>query len=172
MSLEIERKFLLKEYPEQLIQDGKLKVISEQVIDQTYLAIHEDQELRVRQIVDKHSGDVMYTHTFKKGHGLVREEVEYSISDGIYEQIISAFDLIPLIKTRTTAQWENIRLEIDQYHQIDFIVLEVEFQSEKEATEFNIPHWFGEDISTDRRFSNKKVWSDLQRNRNSSDLHI
>lgn len=172
MSLEIERKFLLKEYPEQLIKDGKLKVISEQVIDQTYIAMDEDQELRVRRIVDKLSGDVTYTHTFKKGHGLIREEVEYSISGGIYEQIIGTFNLIPLIKTRTTAHWEDIRVEIDQYDQIDFIVLEVEFTSEKEATEFNTPHWFGEDISTDRRFSNKKVWSELQRNRNSNDLHI
>ncbi|MNW45315.1 CYTH domain protein [compost metagenome] len=172
MSLEIERKFLLKEFPEQLIKDGKLKVISEQVIDQTYLAIHEDQELRVRKIVDAISGEVTYTHTFKKGHGLIREEVEYSISGGIYEQMVSSLNLIPLIKTRTTAQWEDIKVEIDQYHQIDFIVLEVEFESEREATEFNIPYWFGEDISSNRQFSNKTVWRELQRNRNSYDLHI
>ncbi|MNI23204.1 CYTH domain protein [compost metagenome] len=172
MSLEIERKFLLNEYPEQLIKDGKLKVISEQMIDQTYIAMDEDQELRVRKIVDKLSEDVTYTHTFKKGNGLVREEVEYSISGGIYEQIISAFNYIPLMKTRTTAQWEGITVEIDQYHQIDFIVLEVEFESEKEAAEFDTPYWFGEDISSNRQFSNKTVWEELQRNRNGYDLHI
>ncbi|MMZ61573.1 CYTH domain protein [compost metagenome] len=172
MSLEIERKFLLKEYPEHLIKDGKLKVISQQMIDQTYIAMDEDQELRVRKIVDKLSGDVTYTHTFKKGNGLVREEVEYYISGGIYERIVSAFNYIPLMKTRTTAQWEDIVIEIDQYHQIDFIVLEVEFKSEKEASEFDTPYWFGEDISSNRQFSNKTVWEELQRNRNGYDLHI
>ncbi|SDF21141.1 CYTH domain-containing protein [Fontibacillus panacisegetis] len=172
MSLEIERKFLLKEFPEQLIKEGQLKVISEQVIDQTYIAMDEDQELRVRKIVDKLSGDVTYTHTFKNGNGLVREEVEYSISGEIYEQIFSAFNFTPLIKTRTTAQWEGITVEMDQYHQIDFIVLEVEFTSEQEAAEFHIPYWFGEDISSNRQFSNKTVWRELQRNNNSHDLHI
>ncbi|MNC57505.1 hypothetical protein D3C75_1071720 [compost metagenome] len=132
----------------------------------------EDQELRVRKIVDKLTGDVTYTHTFKKGNGLIREEVEYSISGGIYEQIFSAFNLIPLIKTRTTAQWEDIKVEIDQYHQIDFIVIEVEFTSEQDAKEFNTPYWFGEDISSNRQFSNKTVWRELQRNKNSHDLHI
>lgn len=172
MSLEIERKFLLKEFPTQLIQEGKLNVISEQVIDQTYLAIHEDQELRVRKIVDKISGAATYTHTFKKGHGLIREEVEYTISEGIYDQVVNAHQLIPLIKTRTTAQWNDISIEIDHYHQIQLMVLEVEFNTEEEALTFIAPDWFGEDISTDRRFSNKTVWRDLQRNRNSSDLHI
>lgn len=172
MSLEIERKFLLKEFPQQLIKEDRLQIISEQVMDQTYLAIHEDQELRVRKIVDKASGDTTYTHTFKKGHGLIREEVEYSISGGIYDQMINALNFVPLIKTRTTARWGDMTIEIDHYHQIQLMVLEVEFKTEEEALAFTAPDWFGEDISTDRRLSNKTVWSDLQRNRNSSDLHI
>ncbi|CAM4224597.1 CYTH domain-containing protein [Paenibacillus macerans] len=165
MPLEIERKFLLPEYPEELIRTGELIIRSEQEIDQTYLALHEDQELRVRKIRDAASGNVTFTHTFKKGFGLSREEVEVSISEGLYEQITGIHRAIPLTKRRVTAEWNGIVLEIDRYDQIDLMVLEVEFASETEAREFQPPQWFGPDISTDKRYSNKKVWRELQQSR-------
>lgn len=163
MPLEIERKFLLPEYPDELIREGQLVVRSEQAIDQTYLALHEDQELRVRKIEDLHTGEVRFTHTFKKGFGLAREEVEVSISEGIYRQITAIHQTVPLTKRRVTAEWNGIVVEIDGYDQIDLTVLEVEFDSEEQALAFHPPAWFGPDISTDKRYSNKKVWSDLQR---------
>lgn len=162
MALEIERKFLLPEYPKSLIEEGILTLIKEQVIDQTYLALDKDQELRVRRIKDLSTGDISYTHTFKRGFGLAREEVEYPISDGIYEQMIHSRGAIPLVKKRTTLKWNDAVLEIDDYHQIKLMVLEIEFDSEEEATSFVPPAWFGQDISTDKQYSNKKVWRDLQ----------
>ncbi|MCK8485634.1 CYTH domain-containing protein [Paenibacillus sp. MBLB2552] len=163
MPLEIERKFLLPEYPEHLIREGQLVVRSEHAIDQTYLALHEDQELRVRRIEDIRTGEIHYTHTFKRGFGLSREEVEVSISEGLYTQITGIHQAVPLTKRRVTAEWNQLTVEIDVYDQIDFIVLEVEFGSEEEARAFVPPAWFGPDISTDKRYSNKKVWGDLQR---------
>jgi CYTH domain-containing protein len=162
LSLEIERKFLLPAYPEQLIREGALVVRSEHAIDQTYLALHEDQELRVRRIEDLRTGEIQYTHTFKRGFGLSRKEVEVSISEGLYEQIIAIHQAIPLTKRRVTAEWDKRTVEIDVYDQIDFIVLEVEFSSEEEARSFEPPAWFGPDISTSKEYSNKKVWRDLQ----------
>jgi CYTH domain-containing protein len=165
LSLEIERKFLLPAYPEQLIREGELVVRSEHAIDQTYLALHEDQELRVRRIEDLRTGEIQFTHTFKRGFGLSREEVEVSISEGLYQQIIGIHQAIPLTKRRVTAEWDKRTVEIDVYDQIDFIVLEVEFSSEEEARSFEPPAWFGPDISTNKEYSNKKVWSDLQRSK-------
>lgn len=165
MSLEIERKFLLPTYPEHLIREGGLVVRSEHAIDQTYLALHEDQELRVRRIENLRTGEVQYTHTFKRGFGLSREEVEVSISEGLYAQITGIHRAVPLTKRRVTAEWGKHTVEIDVYDQIDFIVLEVEFDSEEDARAFVPPAWFGPDISTDKRYSNKKVWSDLQRSK-------
>ncbi|MFD1174988.1 CYTH domain-containing protein [Paenibacillus puldeungensis] len=162
MSLEIERKFLLPEFPDGLIEEGKIIIQSEQLIDQTYLALHEDQELRVRKIKDLQSGTVEYTHTFKKGFGLAREEVEVSISAGIYEEITGIHKAVPLTKRRVTARWNGIVIEIDCYDQIQLMVLEVEFKSEAEALAFEPPGWFGPDISTEKQYSNKKVWRDLQ----------
>lgn len=162
MSLEIERKFLLAKLPSVIIEEQKLKVLSEHRIEQTYLAIDETQELRVRRIVDLASGEVSFTHTFKLGNGLSREEIEYSISEGIYDQVVKAFGFVPLTKNRITAEWDGSIIEIDIYDQIELAVLEVEFDSEEAANAFAAPDWFGRDISSERQYSNKKVWRELQ----------
>jgi CYTH domain-containing protein len=163
--LEIERKFLLPEFPAAQVKEGKLQIVKEQLIEQTYLALYEDQELRVRKITDAVSGDVEYTHTFKRGFGIAREEVEVSIAGGLYDQMIQAHGAVPLIKKRSTALWDGVQVEIDEYDQIQLMVLEVEFGSEKEAESFVPPAWFGQDISTDKEYSNKKVWRELQSRR-------
>ncbi|WEK53523.1 MAG: CYTH domain-containing protein [Candidatus Cohnella colombiensis] len=160
--LEIERKFLLPHYPDKLISSGTIVVQSEHFIDQTYLALDPDQELRVRKIVDAGTGEATYTHTFKRGNGLMREEVEYSISESIYTQVIEAFKAKPLTKKRVTAVWEGITVEIDCYDQLNLIVIEVEFNSKEAALSFNAPEWFGPDISSERQYSNKTIWRKLQ----------
>ncbi|WP_136608670.1 CYTH domain-containing protein [Paenibacillus dokdonensis] len=162
MTLEIERKFLLPEYPEALIQENVIQIKKEQLIEQTYLAMAGDQELRVRKIKDLTHDQLEFTHTFKKGHGIAREEVEYSISEGLYEQMVTKHQAIPLIKKRTTAVWGDTVIEIDDYKQIRLMVLEVEFDSVEEAESFIPPEWFGKDISTEKQYSNKKVWKELQ----------
>ncbi|MUT65749.1 CYTH domain-containing protein [Paenibacillus sp. NEAU-GSW1] len=160
MSLEIERKFLLTQPLETVA--GHFTKKSEQRIEQTYLALDTNQELRVRRITDLSTGEVEYTHTFKKGNGLSREEIEYSISEGIYTQVMDAFGAIPLTKDRITAQWDGTTIEIDIYDQIQLTVVEVEFESEEQAHAFVAPEWFGPDISDERKYSNKTVWRQLQ----------
>lgn len=163
MSMEIELKFLLPEYPEQLIESGELKVITRHSIDQTYLAIEDGQELRVRKITDLDSGEVTFTHTFKDGKGISRKEIEYDISEGLYNQMIEAVKAVPLVKTRTTAVWNGITVEIDVYTQLQLTVIEVEFDSLEEAESFKAPEWFGQDVSTEKKYSNKTVWKELQK---------
>ncbi|NMO97832.1 CYTH domain-containing protein [Paenibacillus lemnae] len=162
MALEIERKYLLEADPLLLLQDGTLRLNKKQLIEQTYLALDGDQELRVRKLKNVQTGVLEYTHTFKKGWGLAREEVEYSISEGLYEQMIEAHQAVPLIKTRITAEWEGRIVEIDDYTQLNLLVLEIEFSSLEEAEHFCPPSWFGQDISQSKEYSNKKVWRDLQ----------
>lgn len=166
MALEIERKFLLPEFPEQLIQSGELKVVTRHNIDQTYLAIDGAQELRVRKITDLASGEVTFTHTFKNGIEIKREEIEYFISEGLYNQMIEAVNAIALVKERITAVWNNTTVEIDIYSQLKLSVLEVEFESLEEAESFVAPAWFGKDVSTEWQYSNKVVWKELQNKKN------
>ncbi len=162
MALEIERKFLLGEDPRKVVQEQGLSIQSEQRIEQTYLAIDETQELRIRKITDVASGEQTYTHTFKLGNGLTREEVEYGISESIYNQVANAFGFVALTKNRITAEWESRTIEIDIYDQIELAVVEVEFDSVEAAHAFDPPAWFGKDISSERAYSNKKVWRQLQ----------
>ncbi|QCT02974.1 adenylate cyclase [Paenibacillus algicola] len=162
MHMEIEKKFLLDQDPEELIRDGSLQPRRKQCIEQTYLALDGDQELRVRKLEDLQTGLLEYTHTFKRGWGIAREEVEIAISEGLYEQVIEAHQAIPLIKTRLTAVWNGQVVEIDEYTQLQLRVIEVEFSSLEEAERFEPPVWFGPDISQDKQYSNKKVWRELQ----------
>lgn len=165
MALEIERKFLLSEPLDSVIGSGKLKIRTEQRIEQTYLAMDDTQELRIRRITDLVGGGVEYTHTFKRGSGMAREEVEYSISESLYEQVFRAFDAIPLTKNRITAEWEGLVVEIDIYDQLELTVVEVEFGSEEEANSFVPPSWFGRDIGAEKQYGNKTVWKSLQKKR-------
>ncbi|WP_172253881.1 CYTH domain-containing protein [Saccharibacillus deserti] len=162
MGMEIERKFLLGRKPEELIAEGAFIRRSEQKIEQTYLALDEQQEVRVRRLVDVDTGEVEHTHTFKQGNGMSREEIEYSITASIYEQLFQASGAVPLTKTRTTGEWNGFTVEIDRYEQLNLTVAEVEFESLEAAEAFEAPDWFGEDISSKREYSNKKVWRDLQ----------
>ncbi|MBJ6360299.1 CYTH domain-containing protein [Paenibacillus sp. GCM10012307] len=165
MTLEIERKFLLKETVDNLTEKGILAVHTRQRIEQTYLAIDPDQEIRVRKIADLQTGALSYTHTFKRGNGLLREEIEYEISPSIYEQLTGASGAVPLTKDRITAYWNNRIVEIDCYDQLELNVLEVEFASEQEAREFQALEWFGQDITEEYQYSNKTVWCQLQQRR-------
>lgn len=77
MSKEIERKFLLKEYPESI---HPLCHSFEQ-ISQTYLSVADDSELRIRHkhTFKKNREKVFtdkYSLTYKTGNGLVRGEQE------------------------------------------------------------------------------------------------
>jgi len=162
MALEIERKYLLEIPYQQLAEQEIITVKSEQRIEQTYIAMDENQELRVRRIQDLDTGAYEYTHTFKNGVGLAREEVEYSITQSIYEQLMAACGYVPLTKNRITATWEETIVEIDVYDQVSFIVVEVEFASIEEANSFTPPSWFGEEISFNKKYSNKAVWKQLQ----------
>ncbi|RUS45182.1 CYTH domain-containing protein [Cohnella sp. AR92] len=162
MALEIERKFLLKQTPAWLVENNMIRPIKEQRIEQTYLAMDETQELRIRRITDVRTGQMEYTHTFKLGNGMTREEVEYSISGSIYEQVARAFGAVPLTKNRITAEWRDKVVEIDVYDQLELTVVEVEFDSEEEANSFEPPEWFGKDIGAEKQYSNKTVWKQLQ----------
>jgi len=162
MVLEVERKFLLGAYPDDRIAGGSLAVEKVYLIDQTYLALSDGEELRVRRLKDALTGEAEYVLTYKSGFGLVRQEVEQPISGKLYEELMSKVRLTPLIKERTIARTaEGITVEIDRYSQFSLIVVEVEFASEEEAIRFSPPDWFGEEISSSKLYSNKQLWRQL-----------
>ncbi|NOU97788.1 CYTH domain-containing protein [Paenibacillus sp. LMG 31456] len=161
MSKEIERKFLLPAFPAKELENKAIAMVSKQYIYQTYLAFSEDQEIRVRKLVNN-EGLSDFTHTFKSGHGLVREEIEYPISEKIYTQLLNNTKLKPLEKIRTKVEYEGHIFEVDEYKQIDLIVVEVEFPDVHSAEVFTVPDWFGRELGQEEEFRNKTLWIKLQ----------
>lgn len=163
MNKEIERKYFLKYYPHDQIEEGLLQFAGRKTIEQTYLALTESEEIRVRKL-NQEDGEPTYTHTFKRGHGLSREEAEYEISAGIYRQLLDGTGRVPLIKTRTKVLDKSGQLfEIDEYHQFNLMTVEVEFGSEEEALGFTPPSWFGPEVGSQQEYRNKRMWASLQR---------
>lgn len=160
--MEIERKFLLEKFPEKEIELGHLTVLARQFFEQTYLALTDLQELRVRKILVEKNGQQSksFTHTFKEGHGLARKEIEYEISEEIYEQLIIGKQ--PLKKVRTKVQQGDTLFEIDDYTGFNMLTVEVEFTSVEEAERFEPPAWFGEEVGSEKEYRNKTLWVSLQ----------
>lgn len=143
--MEIERKFLLDYLP---VNIDKYK---KNDIKQTYIKY--EPELRLRQMDDK------FFLTKKIGTGMIREEYEIEINSEFYKSLVSNSNntiyktryFIPL-SSRTTA-------EIDVYHnKLDGLkTVEVEFETEEEANNFEVPNWFGKEVTNDKNYKNASL---------------
>lgn len=150
--MEIERKFLVKEIPENLAQ-YKCKVI-----EQGYLC--KKPTVRIRKSNDD------YILTYKSRIGVeestertakVLNEVEMPLTKEGYEHLREKVDNNLIAKRRYLIPLEdNLVAELDIFEQQleGLVVVEVEFASEEEANKFVAPSWFGEDVSLDGRYTN------------------
>lgn len=156
MVKEIEKKYLVNEIPSDLFP------INQKEIHQTYLAIGME-EIRVRKIIKNDSES--FTMTIKKGTGLSREEIEFEISKGTYDQLLVNGNKKPLIKTRSKVAIDSKVFDFDIYQNssIDNLkTIEIEFKSEEEAHNFIKPEWFGEDVTEDKNYKNQSLWKEIQ----------
>lgn len=157
MGKEIEKKYVLHTYP------TDLDIVETQEIHQTYLATSESETLRVRKLVI--NGQEQFTMTHKAGKGLVREETEFDIGAGIYEQLIGKLEVTPLIKTRKKVKWNDYHFDLDIYHntvQKNLITIEIEFAEEADVEHFQKPDWFGEDVTGESQYVNSVLWEHIQ----------
>lgn len=157
MSQEIERKFLVK---------GDLSFIRGKVdstsalIEQTYLASTKNEEVRLRSLC---TGETKtYWLTVKSGNDLIRKEFEAPISEELYDNMISLSSLKPLVKERISIMEDGYKIEVDIYKDFNFVIAEVEFETELEAESYNIPEWFGEEQTYNKLYKNKNLWESIQ----------
>ena len=145
--MEIERKFLIKNIPE------NLDSYAFHLIEQGYLCT--DPVVRVRRQND----DYFLTY---KGKGLLaREEYNLPLTQSGYEHLIKKADgniikkkryLIPIEDTDLT-----IELDIFDKPFAPLIMAEVEFSSVEDANAFTAPDWFGEDVTNDPAYHNSNM---------------
>src|ERR1700761_9323497 len=123
-------------------------------IEQGYLAVDEDVEVRLRR-----AGDELFL-TAKGGHGEVREEVEVSIDPQSFEAL---WPLTAGRRVRKVRHYvplaHDLRAEVDVYEDaLDGLrTVEVEFDSPEASRSFSPPPWFGQELTGDRRYANQTL---------------
>ena len=144
--MEVERKFLVSEPPE---LDGS----DADEIDQGYLAIGADGEVRVRR-----KGDRLLL-TVKRGAGLSRQEAEVELDRRSFDELWPLTEGRRLHKRRHLVPHGALSVEVDVYDGDleGLVVAEIEFPSEEEARAFDPPDWLGEEVTGDRRYLNETL---------------
>jgi len=147
MPHEIERKFLIKNYPSELTNSPSHTIL------QGYVYIEDEFELRLRMKGDK------YYQTIKKGGGLKRDEFEIEITNAQFDKLWQLTEGRRIEKLRYEIGYKKSIIELDVYggHLKNLITAEIEFKSEEESIAFKPPAWFSEEITADERYKNKNL---------------
>jgi adenylate cyclase len=145
---EIERKFLLKQLPDQMNRSRHY------VIEQGYLAT----EPAGRQVRLRKKGKTA-SLTFKVGRGAHREEREIKLSPKQFAALWPGTAGRRLRKVRYDIPWKNLLIEIDIYRgrHAGLVVAEVEFPDRITCRRFRPPSWFGREVTGEKRYSNVRL---------------
>ena len=143
--MEIERKFTVKELPENLNDYPCLH------IEQGYL--NTEPVIRIR----KQNDDYIMTY---KGKGmLAREEYNLPLTKESYEHLKPKCDGNIISKTRYQIPYRDLTIELDIFDApfAPLIIAEIEFDSLETANTFLVPDWFLEDVTYDPKYYNSNM---------------
>jgi adenylate cyclase len=150
MSLEIERKFLVRRKPEWLDEHPSVH------IRQGYLAIVEgENEVRLREIDD---GALL---TVKRGSGEVRREEEVELAPDQFRSLWPLTEGLRVAKRRYSVPSDGLTIEVDVFEGPlrGIVMAEVEFDSEEASKAFRPPEWLGDEVTGDGRYANESLAS-------------
>jgi CYTH domain-containing protein len=145
---EIERKFLIKRLPVEILHSRHA------LIAQGYLATETGgRHVRLRKKGKSAS------LTFKVGRGTLREEREIGLSAKQFAELWPATRGRRLRKFRYYIPWRNLVIEVDVYRgeHYGLIVAEVEFPTPASCRKFKPPSWFGAEVTGVKRYSNVRL---------------
>lgn len=144
--MEIERKYLVKEVPEDLEQYPHIEM------EQGYLCT--EPVVRVRK------EGTEYVLTYKSKGLMVREEYNLPLTKESYEHLLKKTDGTVLTKTRyRIPEKEGLTIELDIFHgkYQGLLLAEVEFPTEEMANRYCPPAWFGEDVTMSSAYHNSTL---------------
>lgn len=158
MSNEIERKFKVKEIPQEILETIKpLELV------QTYLDAPVGQERRVRAINNEKfviTVKIPKVCSNKTEKGLIRQELEKEISKEDYELFLHQQKGNQIKKKRYKIPAnDGLIYELDIYEgNLDgLMVVEVEFPNKEMAISFKKPDWFGQDVTSNKAYKNASL---------------
>ncbi len=140
--MEIERKFLIKELPD------NLENYPVRHIEQGYLCTA--PVLRIRRDNDK------YELTYKGSGCMVREEHNLPLTEESYLHLRKKIDGRLIVKKRYMIPYKDytIDLEIFEEDLAPLTLAEVEVASKEDAEAFVAPAWFAEDVTFSKLYHN------------------
>lgn len=163
MSKEIERKFLISEFPEHL------EIIEKNEMEQGYL-FSDDTEIRIRRKdkpISPYSTSKfrrsLFFMTIKGNGSLVREEIEFPIECIAYSKIKELINKSFIQKYFREYNLDNYKLQcshVDKDTENEFYYAEIEFESEEEANNFDMSKYpfLLEDVTYDENYKMKNYW--------------
>ena len=111
--------------------------------------------------IRKSNDDYILTYKNKKGieqkNASQSNEVELELTQEAFQHLMTKVDNNLIEKTRYLIPLENgLMAELDLFEGRlqGLYFVEVEFESDEAAGAFQVPSWFGEDVSFDKRFRN------------------
>lgn len=146
--MEIERKFLVKEIPFDIISYDSHKT------NQGYLpSENPGAERRVRKKGNK------YFYTEKTKGNLSRDEKEEEITESKFLTFWKATEGKRIEKIRYNIPYFGKIIELDIYTGSleGLLIAEIEFVSEEDAKKFTVPSWFGREVTYDERYRNRNL---------------
>lgn len=137
-ALEIERTYLLNRLPD-LPPDALVYRLEQGYLpDPTATDAEGQLEGRLRRTV-KHDGSVIYTHTIKRGTGLVRQETERTLSQEEFDKFWPQTEGRRLTKTRYFITVDEQLWAVDDFDDIDVVLGEIELPTPE--TKVTLPDW-------------------------------
>ncbi len=156
--MEIERKWMVKGWPE------GLPLLYEETMRQGYLTVRPTVRIREEAMT---GGETNLVLCFKTGSGLVRKELEISVSREEFEELedMIGLPLIPKVR-RTYRLLDGHKLEVNHVDQglpTEFWYAEIEFESEEEARAWKpmteeLTVYLAEDVTDDPGQSMGAYW--------------
>lgn len=156
-SLEIERVFLLRAAPRLSDEVERLE------IDQGYFPSDGNLEGRIRR-VRRGGGKTSFTHTVKRGAGLVREEEERSIDQAEFDRLWCLTEGRRISKRRSRVPDGPLVWEIDEFVGLppiegrSLVLAEVEIPRGVDPSSVRIPEWLAglivREVTHEPRFRN------------------
>jgi len=147
MAIEIERKFLLT--------NSFWRSLTHQSIAYRQGYLNSDAHSSVRVRVSDSSAKI---NIKSATIGATRQEYEYDIPSSDAHELLNTLCHAPLIeKTRHLVKVGLHTWEIDEFEgeNAGLIVAEIELSQENES--FEIPHWIGEEVTSDIRYYNNQL---------------
>ena len=147
--MEIERKFLVKDMPE------NLENYPCRQIKQGYLST--DPVVRVR------ADDENWYLTYKSGGMMAREEYNLPLTETAGRHLLAKADGNIISKKRYLIPLDPYTVELDIFDGVweGLVIAEIEFPDLESAQNFTPPDWLGREVTYDGRYHNS--WLSMQK---------